>query len=64
LFLRLAREIAATDTFKPKRAVYVDAGFDPARTTDPLYVWDGASGRYIPLDAERHARIASGDMRF
>jgi fatty-acyl-CoA synthase len=64
LFLRLARAIDTTATFKPKRAAYVEAGFDPGRTNDPLYVWDGATGGYVPLDADRHAMIASGHMRF
>ena len=31
LFLRFAREIETTETFKPKRRVYVEQGFDPER---------------------------------
>jgi len=58
LFLRLTQEIATTETHKPKRAVYVAQGFDPANTGEPLYVLDGAG--YATLDAERYAAILSG----
>ena len=34
LFLRLAQQIEATETFKPKRRVYVEQGFDPERVED------------------------------
>jgi fatty-acyl-CoA synthase len=63
LFLRLAREIESTETFKPKRRVYVEQGFDPARVADPLYVFDGERNAYVPLDAERHIAIQSGAVR-
>ncbi len=64
LFLRLAREIETTETFKPRRRLYVEEGFDPARVADPLYVFDGERQAYVALDANRHAAIQSGDMRF
>ena len=63
LFLRLTREIATTETHKPKRAAYLAEGFDPARIGDPLYVYDGEASAYVALDAERFAEIASGAMR-
>ena len=64
LFLRLARAIDTTETFKPKRRVYVEQGFDPARIADPLYVFDGGARAYVALDAKRHAAIQTGAMRF
>jgi fatty-acyl-CoA synthase len=63
LFLRVAREIEATETFKPKRRAYVEDGFDPTKSNDPLYVFDGERRGYVPLDAERFAAIASGATR-
>ena len=63
IFLRVAHEIAATETFKPKRRVYVDEGFDPANVSDPLYVFDAETRRYQPLDAARFAAIESGATR-
>jgi fatty-acyl-CoA synthase len=64
LFVRLAAgEIETTDTFKPKRPIYVAQGFDPARIQDPLYVLDNKRRAYVPLDAERYDAIRKGDLR-
>ena len=63
LFLRLAREIETTETFKPKRRVYVEQGFDPERVEDPLYVFERERQAYVPLDANRHEAIRNGTMR-
>jgi fatty-acyl-CoA synthase len=62
LFLRLARTIETTETFKPKRRTYFEQGFDPAGIDDPLFVLDGDS--YVPLDAHRYEAIQNGTMRF
>jgi len=62
LFLRLVREVETTETFKPKRRAYVEQGFDPARTDDPLFVFEGE--RYVPLGPYRYAAIQNGTLRF
>ena len=64
LFLRLARELETTETFKPKRAVYVEQGFDPGQVADPLYVYDTERQAYVALDGNRYAAIESGAIRF
>ncbi len=61
VFLRLTDEIARTDTFKPKRALYLAQGFDPAASEDRLWVADGDG--YRPLTAEAHAALLSGALR-
>jgi fatty-acyl-CoA synthase len=58
LFLRLQPEIDITGTFKQKKADLVAEGFDPATIDDPLYILQ--DGRYVPLDAARHADILAG----
>ena len=64
LFLRLAaREIETTETFKPKRPIYVAQGFDAARIEDPLYVLDNERRAYVPLDAGRYDAIRKGLLR-
>jgi fatty-acyl-CoA synthase len=63
LFLRLAREIETTETFKPKLRFYVEQGFDPGRVEDPLYVFERELKAYVPLDAIRHEAIQNGTMR-
>ncbi len=64
LFLRLVSQIESTETFKPKRRIYVEQAFDPARIDDPLYVFDREREIYVTLDAERHAAIQTGAVRF
>ena len=63
LFLRLAREMLSTETFKPKRLAYVEEGFDPKLVRDPLYVFDRDQRCYAPLDEIRHEAIRNGTMR-
>ncbi len=64
VFIRIAAELAATETFKPKKDKLGAEGFDPARVTDALYVDDAAAGAYAPLDAAMFARIVAGQMRY
>ena len=64
VFVRLAAgEIETTETFKPKRPIYISQGFDPARIEDPLYVLDNGRRVYVPLDAERYDAIRKGVLR-
>ena len=64
LFLRIAAgEIETTETFKPKRPIYVAQGCDPARIEDPLYVLDNERQAYVPLDARRYEAIRKGLLR-
>jgi len=49
LFVRLAAEADLTPTFKLRKIELQRAGYDPKRTTDPLYVRDAQAGRYVPL---------------
>jgi fatty-acyl-CoA synthase len=55
LFLRIVPHFAHTETFKQKKSLLADEGFDPDRIRDPLYV--DRDGRYQPLDREAFARI-------
>jgi fatty-acyl-CoA synthase len=63
VFIRIASELAATETFKQKKQDLAAEGFDPARVTDALYVDDAAAGAYVTLDAAMFTRIVGGDMR-
>ena len=62
LFLRIVGVVAATATFKPKRAALAADGFDPARVKDALYVFDAGSGGYASLDSESHRAIMNGEI--
>ncbi len=61
VFLRLTGEIARTETFKPKRALYVAQGFDPASSADLLFIADGEG--YRPLTPSAYEAVVSGALR-
>jgi len=63
VFLRIVSTLEATATFKPRKQDLVQAGFDPARVSDPLYFDDPRSQRYVPLDAALFAAISKGELR-
>ena len=63
VFLRLLTTLEATGTFKPRKQELVQAGFDPARISDPMYFDDSRSQRYVSLDAALFAAILSGALR-
>jgi len=63
VFLRLMRTIESTGTFKPRKQDLVEAGFDPARISDPLYFDDPRTQAYVPLDAALYAAISAGTSR-
>jgi fatty-acyl-CoA synthase len=64
LFLRISASLDSTETFKQKKQVLMREGFDPAAASEPLHYREPKSGDYLPLDAQVHARIASGVIRF
>ncbi len=63
LFLRIGGEIETTMTFKPKKVELVTQGFDPAKTSDPLYVDDPRAGAYVRLDSALYGDITNGKVR-
>jgi fatty-acyl-CoA synthase len=51
MFVRLCGELEATGTFRPKKQVLMQQGFDPRLVSDPLYVEDTARNAYVPFKA-------------
>jgi len=49
LFLRLTPATDLTASFKLRKTELRRAGYDPAATSDPLFVLDETAGRYLPL---------------
>jgi fatty-acyl-CoA synthase len=64
LFVRISAALDATETFKQKKHLLMREGFDPAIVSDPLYFRDPQSAEYRRLDADAHARIGEGWIRF
>ncbi len=63
VFLRFQDEVETTGTLKYRKVDLVKEGFDPANTTDPLFVVDNAAQSYRPVTIEVVAQIRSGAMR-
>jgi fatty-acyl-CoA synthase len=63
LFLRIRREMELTPTFKPKKSDSAKDGFDPARTSDPIYFNDRERQAFVRLDEALHRRIVGGELR-
>jgi len=63
VFLRLLPALDMTGTFKPRKQELLREGFDPLLSRDPLYVADGGSGAYVPLDRALWTAIMGGRVR-
>ena len=63
-FLRVVTEVEETDTFKLKKFALKEAGYDPTKTSDPLYVMLPGESCYKALTPELHQRIQSSELRF
>lgn len=64
LFIRLLGEVETTGTFKYKKTDLKQAGYDPARSDDPLYVRLPDTAYFQRLDSALHAAITRQDYRF
>ncbi len=60
VFLRICAEADLTGTFKIRKADLRQQGYDPARTTDPLYVLKPGSEIYEPLESGFAEKITAG----
>jgi fatty-acyl-CoA synthase len=63
LFLRLRGAIEVTSTFKHAKRELAQQGFDPAGTSDALYLDDPQRRAFVPLDAALYERIRNGGQR-
>jgi fatty-acyl-CoA synthase len=63
LFLRIRRDMAMTATFKHTKNDFQREGYDPAATTDPIYVNDPDRQAFVRLDRALYERIQGGACR-
>jgi fatty-acyl-CoA synthase len=64
LFLRIQESVTVTSTFKHHRSALIREGFDPATTSDPIYLDDPPKGSYVRLNQDHLKKIRSGAIRF
>ena len=63
LFLRLRKNNDVTTTFKPKKTNLTEEGFDPSRTTDPIYFSDAQRKAFVRVDPALYEEINAGQAR-
>jgi fatty-acyl-CoA synthase len=63
-FLRVAKRLAVTSTFKHTKNELQRDGFDPAASGDAIFFDDPACEAFVPLDRGLYERIKSGAVRF
>jgi citronellyl-CoA synthetase len=63
-FLRFKTDFDYTPTHKIKKVEMKKEGFDPAESSDPLYVLLPGSQSYQPLTSELHNEILGGRYKF
>jgi fatty-acyl-CoA synthase len=63
-FLRVAKALATTSTFKHTKNDLQRDGFDPGATDDAIYFDNPASDAFVPLDHALYERIKAGVVRF
>ena len=55
--------LETTATLKLKKGPLREAGFDPARSPDPIFVRDDARRAFVPLGSAEAAGLRSGALR-
>ncbi|MGY0571172.1 long-chain-acyl-CoA synthetase [Bradyrhizobium sp. RDM12] len=63
VFIRISRELDATETFKQKKGELAREGFDPGAIEDPMFMLEPKSGAYVTLDSRAFAQIVDGTIR-
>ena len=63
VFLRIRRDIDVTSTFKQKKLLLVQEGFDPACSGDPIYFNDPRRQAFVRMDGELYRDINAGKIR-
>jgi fatty-acyl-CoA synthase len=63
VFLRIRQDHDVTPTFKQKKFDLVKDGFDPDRTSDPIYFNDPQKKAFVRLDPALHHAINDGLVR-
>lgn len=63
VFIRISRELDATETFKQKKGELAREGFDPGAIEDSMFMLEPKSGAYVALDSGAFAQIVDGMVR-
>lgn len=64
VFLRFKSELEITGTFKQKKSMLRDEGFDPSKVEEALFCLPAKTPDYVQVTADVFASIVAGDTRF
>lgn len=63
IFLRLVKEIELTGTFRMKKVVLQNDGYNPFNIKDPLYFLDSSSNSFIPFTSDLYQQLLDGKLK-
>ncbi|XP_067947380.1 long-chain fatty acid transport protein 1-like [Watersipora subatra] len=63
VFVRMLKAASKTGTFKLKKVDLRNEGFDPLKTSDPLFYLNAKLGQYVELTQSAYADIQAGQIR-
>jgi len=63
-FIRFKNDFDVTPTFKTKKSVLRNEGFDPGHNSDPLYALLPGENEYVPLTPDLYQEITNGKYRY
>ena len=63
IFIRLVNEIELTGTFKMKKVLLQNEGFNPFEIKDPLYFLDASSNSFVPCTIDLYQQLLDGKLK-
>jgi len=64
VFVRIREDLETTGTFKLKRVILKEEGYDPNKISDPLYIWDPSFNYLKKLTLNIYRTMVDGNLRF
>lgn len=63
IFLRFVKKIELTGTFKMKKFLLQNEGFNPFEIKDPLYFLDASTNSFIPFTSDLYQQLLDGKLK-
>ena len=63
IFIRLVKEIELTGTFKMKKVLLQNEGFNPFEIKGPLYFLDASSNSFIRFTNDLYQQLLDGKLK-
>ncbi len=63
IFIRRVKQIELTGTFKMKKFLLQNEGFNPFEIKDPLYFLDASSNSFVPFTSDLYQQLLDGKLK-